>query len=235
MRYLLLIIWITQYSVGLYSQEVQDLRNLENERKVNIEDTLDIELNALINVTPSLSELKVTFDSKYNNWRSGKVYTKTNNTLFGEIKNKIQHSGKTSIYLLYKEDAQSKKVRFRADKINGYEYDDRKYYPKRFSNLPPSYIELLDSGKLSLYYTKYFMIGGRYDPITETSYIGGKVTILELYIETENINNNELIGPIPLEQKRFCRFIVKYIQDYPALVEKVINQKYEPEIKSGHQ
>ena len=195
-------------------------------RKVYVEDSLDIKLNLLVDKFPPLYALDITYDTRDNDWRAAKVYANNNDTLIGEIRNRIHSTGKTSIFLLYRKDSLSKKIKFRSDKISGYEYDNRIYFPKKFSGLPPGFIEQLDTGKLSLYYTKFIVIQSGYDAMNNRSYPTGEEKALEFYLEIDGDDKGELIGPIPLKQKQFREYIIKYIVECPKLLDKIKDEKY---------
>lgn len=222
---ILIISFLFIVSLNLHSQQWEkDI--LFTDRKVYVEDSLDTKLNMLVDKFPPLYALNITYDTRNNDWRAAKVYTNDNDTLIGEIRNKIHSTGKTSIFLLYRKDSLSKKIKFRSDKIRGYEYDNRKYFPKIFSGLPPGFIEQLDTGKLSLYYTKYIVIQSGYDGLNNRSYNTGEEKALELYLEIDSNDKSELIGPIPLKQKQFREYIIKYIGDCPKLLDKINDEKY---------
>jgi hypothetical protein len=222
---ILLISFLCIISLQLHSQQWENNISFTN-RKVYVEDSLDIKLNMLVDSFPPLYSLNISYNARNNNWRSAMVYTKDNDTLTGEIRNKIHSTGKTSIFLLYRKDSLSEKIKFRSDKIRGYEYNNRKFFPKKFSGLPPGFIEQLNTGRLNLYYTKYIVIQSGYDAINNRPYNTREEIILEIYLEITEKDNDELIGPIPLKQKQFKKYITPYISDCPGLLDKINNDKY---------
>jgi hypothetical protein len=202
------------------SQEVdKDTYNREA-RKVMETDTLDYELNHLIDKNEILDNRELSFYNKNTRWRNGTIHLKNNDSVSGIIKNQIDYGGaETSMVLYFKHDDESKSIRYRADKIIGYESDGRIYLSERFSDLPPGFIEILEKGKINLFFTKYVDIGytlaNIYVPPVE-----------EFYIETIDSYNKELIGPIPSSEKQFIEFMSTYLVGYPELILKINDHKY---------
>jgi len=201
-----------------YEQQSKD------KRKVEITDSLDILINKLIDSNEPLQNHSISFPNK-DKWRTGSIYTHTGDTLFGEIKNIKHQGGQTSMVLYFRENVDSKKQRYRADKLIGFSVKNKEYVSKKFSDLPPSYIEIFEKGKLSLYFTKFRQVSGSHDPMRQIDYATIDM-VYEFYLESIYNPDKELIGPIPCSNKTFPDFIIKYIEDYPELAMKIKKQKY---------
>jgi len=204
---------------NLFSQSFNYDSELKNKRKVMVDDSLDQLLNSLIEYNECIESRGYSFVKKNTDWREGKIFTKENDTLIGEIKNAIHQGGETSMILFYRKNIDSVEVRYRADKLNGYQCSNKEFCTKRFSNLPPGFIERLENGNIELFYVKYPQNRG---------FINNQLNIVDdedYYLEISGCNQKELIL-IPLEVDTFPEFIKNYIKDYFELSQKIEQLKY---------
>jgi hypothetical protein len=213
----LLVFIIILHFGTLFSQSYGELKSKEN-RKVEVTDRLDSLLNDLIDKNEDLGSRDFSFNSRNSYWREGKIYTKEHDTISGKIKNHIDLYGQTSMALYFK---QTKIKRYRADKIIGYESAGRQYFSKRFSNLPPGFIEIIEKGKINLYFTKYNKVS-LLTPIA----IPSDYFVNEFYLEINGNTEEELIGPIPFSEKHFQTLMDENLKGYPDLVLKIDTHKY---------
>lgn len=216
MKKTFLILTLSFISINVFCQG--------NSRKVEEIDSLDITLNKLINSNKSLNDHGISFPNK-DKWRLGKIIKLNGDILQGEIKNKKHQGGQTSMVLYFRKDTNSKKQRYRADKLLGFEIADRKYRSKKFANLPPSYIEIIEEGSLNLYYTQFRQVTGHTDYARQIDYVGLHM-VYEFYIEISNSSENILIGPISHHQDEFVDLISNYLSDYNELLLKIKSHKY---------
>jgi len=200
-----------------------DFPNKE-QNKVQVEDSLDKLLNDLIDFNESILQRDVAF-SEHEEWSFGEIYKLDGDTLQGEIKVKKYQGGQTSMIIFFRENNESKKQKYRADKILGFSLGNRHYVSRKFSNLPPSYIEILEQGNMNLYFTKYRRYAEKYDPVRQVSY-PGLYPFYEFYLEPLSDDEKELLGPVPEDEKKFIKVISPYIQEYPELIEKLKQGKY---------
>ncbi len=224
MKNLLLSLLFCIPTLSLYAQvEIYDYPN-KIQRKVEVSDSLDKLLNDLIDYNESLATRGLAF-SMHEEWSFGEIYNLEGDTIRGEININKYQGGQASMVIYFREKSESKKKRYRADKLKGFGINDFHYVSKKFSNLPPSYIEILEEGRVSLYFTKYRQYSERYDPVKQISY-PGLYPVYEFYLEPLQGEKKELLGPIPVSNKKFPDVFVPYIKDYPELVAKIKDGKY---------
>lgn len=214
----LLIAAIFILNVGnVYSQTNFKDNKLKGSRKVEMTDRLDSMLNELIDKNEDLRYRTLSFSYvNSNRWRVGKIYTKENDTITGKIKNHIDCYGKTSMVLYFKT---SKRKRYRADNLIGYECFGRQYRSKRISYLPPGFIEIIEKGELNLYFVRYNQ------PSLVVSFIKGDFKD-EFYLENNCNKDEKLTGPVPSSGLHFQALMNNYLTDYPELMSKINTQKY---------
>lgn len=221
--FFLLLISIT--TCNLYSQvEPYDYPS-KKQRKVEVVDTLDELLNDLIDFNESLLKRGNAF-SMHEQWNFGEIYNLDGDTLQGEININTYQGGQASMIILFRENSESKKKRYRADKLKGFSINETHYVSRKFSGLPPSYIEILEKGSVNLYFTKYRQYSERYNPATQTSY-PGLYHVYEFYVEPLSGDSRELLGPVPVSYKKFPDVIIPYLNDYPQLTTKIKDGKYD--------
>ncbi|MBN1184105.1 MAG: hypothetical protein JXB49_17560 [Bacteroidales bacterium] len=198
------------------SKAQNQVENRDNRKVIEI-DTLDVKMNKLINLNEDLNSRDVSFNNNEKFWRQGKIYTLTNDTLIGEIKTIAYTEGLATIEVFYRKDENSKKTKYRADKVLGYSSNNRDYFTKKFSNYPPLFIERLEKGALNLYFVKFNQ---------SLNFGAWTRTRTYFYIEVNDSLQEMLSGPVPNNPKEFKEFINDFICDYPALFTKVQNDIY---------
>jgi hypothetical protein len=191
---------------------------LKSERKVVVNDSLDKQLNFLIDKNEILQNRGLTLNNFFIGWSEGEIFLKNNKTLKGRmtVVRDSKYSASPAEVILTADETEETS-RYSANDINGFNKEGTIFRTKMVKNQTRVFIEIMEAGVLNLYFRKYIQ------PVNEGS--GGIRIITEFFFEKTN-NTSYLQGPVPNTDDGFIVFMESYIRDNPKLLQKIKNKVY---------
>ena len=198
----LLVLLILVQSIYTQTSVKKDISNIKNK------------VDSLCDINNGY-DLKTESNAKiYTQWEKGILIQKDGERISGLIKiKKTPVSELMPIKIEFKESDLDKGKTLRADKIKGFEKGNRLYLSKQFKDLPPSFIEVLDSGSINLYIFKCY----------DEHSVGPKRFKVHLYIETQN----ETL--IEINAKKLSSQHLDYFKKVKVIQEFITSEYYSKE------
>jgi len=207
----------TMFYEAYASKEVADYKSL---RKIQMRDRLDSIFNMLIDKNEDLDLKEHSYNNAMVSWSSGKVILNNNDTLLGKIKINVYAGRANKGQIIFQQDGSNSILYYTANRIKGFEKFNSIFLSKKTETSSPFFIEILEEGRINLYYRKVVQrnINSRGEMIS--------IYKKEFYIELSD-NMGIVYGPVPQSNRMFIDFMVKRLQDYPQLKAKVASGVYK--------